>query len=943
MRPANGQRLGFRTYSQAEGLTNAWASCLQQDASGFILVCTEHGLFAYDGRHFLNLGPKQGLPDGGFVHALTFDARGRIILRYSHSIFVAEHHINDQTPPYNLRFHVARSVNSIDDDERGQIVPWRDGAIFAAQGRLFFVHTGSLVSTPSIEPAEDLSLRPIYPLQNATPLASDGTAIWLAQSDGGICRLSAGTKLCFGLREGVPNDNWAAFLVLGNGHLLARSASRLVEIVPATGEVRLSTLPEQGGRYTNYPHRLFLAETPSGGVLTQSAEGLMIQVKGRWQMLTAANGLPTVPILSVLFDHEKGLWLGVLGKGVLRTLGYGMWESLDHRDGLSNDVVWQMARQPDGPLWVANDEGVDAIGELDSIIARRHFDKPSFAIATDQFGHLWRSEGSDGIYCVTLRTGKAEYFRLPEVDKILHGAGSRLWFITEHGLYLIDDAAHPKAPQLNHDVTGPLATAVIGADGSLWIIRKRQLIHLHLDGTARVIDFAWPASEFEPLTLAISKSDIVWVGGVGGDLYRLSLNGDSVANVAQFGPPDIVSNTIVSLFVDSRDWVWVGTDNGLSVFDGKRWVSANTDDGLIWNDLDQGSVYEDTDGSMWFGTSQGISHILEPTRLFQQNTLRPVITLVRVGEQTYNGRAVSFSRDSLLVQFGIINFQIDGEARFRYKLDGVDKDWAETASGYARYPSVPPGHHLFEVVAYDPLTNQVSRPVSVLLRMRQPWWLWWPLITLYGLSMSGAVYGLLCLRTRMLLQQRRYLEREVKFQTKEILQAQNELKRLATQDNLTKLLTRGEAQSRLDQMLANGDRSFCLTVGLLDVDHFKSVNDRFGHLAGDEILREIGHRLRQALRPNDYAGRYGGEEILIVLCGSEASNVEQIRVIDGAVCDQLFLIDSEMISITCSIGVTHVIAHDDWRSVVGRADDALYKAKAQGRDRIVVSEAMAPV
>ena len=688
--PAAAQQLAFRTYSQSEGLTNAWASCLHQDASGFILACTEHGVFVYDGRRFLNLGPQQGLPDGGFVHALTFDSKNRIVLRYSHAIFVADQSINEHTPPIDLKFRPARSATIIDDDERGQIVPWKDGAVFSAEGRLFFVHKEALASDPAIEPADDLLRRPSLSLQDATPIASAGPTLWVARSDGEICEIGIAVRSCFGPSDGVPADNWAAFLILGNGHLLARSATRLVDIDAKSGKAALRVLPNQGGRYANYPHRLFLAQTPAGDILTQSSDGLMVQETAGWRMLTANDGLPTVPIISVLFDHEKGLWLGVLGKGVLRALGYGLWENLDHRDGLSNDVLWQMARQPHGPLWVASDAGIDAIAPSGHDPARRHFDEASFAVAVDSYGHLWRSEGSDGASCITLSTGETQHFRLPAVDRILHGGGSRLWLSTERGLYVIDDAARPSAPRPVPDVTGPVTTAASGPDGSVWMVYQGQLVHLHSDGTARRVEIQWPHPDFEPLTLAVSRAGAVWAGGAGGGLYRLLLNDDHLTGIAQFGVPEIVSNTIVSILVDSRGWVWVGTDNGISVFDGNRWVSANTDNGLIWNDLDQDSLYEDIDHSMWFGTSQGLSHLLEPARLFQQKVLQPVITSVQLGTTSFRGNAVSYSRDPLLVQFGILNFQADGVIRFRYRLDGVDEDWAETASGYARYPSIPP-------------------------------------------------------------------------------------------------------------------------------------------------------------------------------------------------------------------------------------------------------------
>ncbi len=525
---------------------------------------------------------------------------------------------------------------------------------------------------------------------------------------------------------------------------------------------------------------------------------------------------------------------------------------------------------------------------------------------------------------------------MPAVDQILHGPGSLLWFRTETGLFFVADSSAATRPEPLQDFPGPITTAAVAADRSLWMLRDRQLVHRHPDGTVRTIGIGWPQSQFEPLTLAVSPSGTVWVGGAGGGLYELTLSADRLVALRQFGVPDIVSNTIVSILVDHRGWVWVGTDNGISVFDGASWVSAGTDNGLIWNDLDQGSLIEDRDGSMWIGTSQGLSHLTDPARLFQRQTLQPVITSVLLGESSYRGRAVPYSREPLAIQFGVLNFQADGVVHFHYRLEGVDKDWADTTGGYARYPSLPPGHHRFDVVAYNPLTHQTSPPVSILLRMREPWWLWWPLILLYGLMAVGLCYAAMRLRVRLLLQQRQKLQRAVEVQTREIREAQAALHLLATQDSLTKLLTRGEIQTRLVAEL-EADKPVSLTVGLLDIDHFKRINDRFGHLAGDDILRDMGVRLREALKPNEYAGRYGGEEILIVLERQATFGADRIAALKAVICDEPFLLDDDTIHVTCSIGVSQAQPFDDWKTLIGRADKALYAAKTQGRDRIVLA------
>ena len=99
----------------------------------------------------------------------------------------------------------------------------------------------------------------------------------------------------------------------------------------------------------------------------------------------------------------------------------------------------------------------------------------------------------------------------------------------------------------------------------------------------------------------------------------------------------------------------------------------------------------------------------------------------------------------------------------------------------------------------------------------------------------------------------------------------------------------------------------------------------------------MGRRLKQALGPGEYAGRYGGEEILIVLEAERVPRIDRIGVLNQAVGGEAFGLDREVIKVTCSIGVAHEHAGDDWTSLIGRADKALYQAKEAGRGRIVVA------
>lgn len=155
----------------------------------------------------------------------------------------------------------------------------------------------------------------------------------------------------------------------------------------------------------------------------------------------------------------------------------------------------------------------------------------------------------------------------------------------------------------------------------------------------------------------------------------------------------------------------------------------------------------------------------------------------------------------------------------------------------------------------------------------------------------------------------------------------------ARHDALTGLLNRRAILERLEHELRAAGRTHAsVAVLLIDVDHFKAVNDTHGHLVGDEVLRAIGATIRQHLRATDAAGRYGGEELLVVTTGSEQPEVLAQRLLEAV--RQLRWAGSDL-RVTISAG----LARADVKALNGlpllaRADAALYKAKAEGRDQV---------
>ena len=175
-----------------------------------------------------------------------------------------------------------------------------------------------------------------------------------------------------------------------------------------------------------------------------------------------------------------------------------------------------------------------------------------------------------------------------------------------------------------------------------------------------------------------------------------------------------------------------------------------------------------------------------------------------------------------------------------------------------------------------------------------------------------------------------------------IIKLEDSCIKLASFDPLTKLWNRNKIFQILDEELNRGWRENTHTgVVMIDVDHFKKINDSYGHLAGDAVLAEVASRIQKGLRPYDKAGRYGGDEMCVVLPKCNLNIVklitERLRL---SVCGKNIKTDAGLLNVTISIGgtISDNSSHSSGNIFIKISDEARYLAKEKGRNRIVILE-----
>ncbi|HEV1283840.1 MAG TPA: two-component regulator propeller domain-containing protein, partial [Bryobacteraceae bacterium] len=801
-----GQRYNFKFYGEEEGLQSLAVQIVLQDRAGFLWVGTQNGLFRYDGSRFAGFGKADGLPDA-HIESL--------------------HESIDGTLWVGTRFGLARR-----SQERFEKVPLgatvgivgREGIASDSAGNLYIATEHGLVAgTPS---QTGLQFTLVSGTQPATSVYVDAKGrVWFGCGNG-LCTLDQGQAHEAGAELGLPAQRWDAILGDLEGNLWVRSEKLLYERAAGGRFVAHPGLPESSNSTPT------LALDPAGRLLAPTYKGLARQTDTGWEVVSAKDGLTSNDISTVIQDREGSIWIGLLGSGLARWLGYNEWQSWGEAEGLSRESTWSILRDASRRLWVGSLFGLNYAENIGGKLVWRQQPLPGVdgfirTMAEAPDGTLWIGTDPNGLLAMNRKTGRLrkigeeQGLKNTRLRHVAVDQEGRIWAATYRGLFRStgrDGARFEQVSLAGTDLPGTdpaemFHMTLADREGRIWVAGDRGLARYSGDHWRRFTKQDGLAND--KVAQVVEDTDgSLWVGYR--DAYGLTHltfpGGDAVKMESYTQANGLRSDKTLFLQIDARGWLWVGTDHGVDVFDRARWRHYGRSDGLAWDDCNSNAFFADSDGGVWVGTSRGLSRF-RPADTPAPNVPPPVVlTQVKLGGKTADpshNLEMPYQENSLQVRFAALTFVQESSVLFRYRLNEGAADWLETTQRELNYPKLPPGQYTLEVLARNAQGLWSAEPARLSFQVLTPWWLtWWFRV---GAVVVALILGRLmwARRTHRLEAERYRLEKAVTDRTRELSKEKQrvvEEKVRAEQQNqeIERLLKEAQQASRLkSEFLAN--------------------------------------------------------------------------------------------------------------------------------------------
>lgn len=927
-------------WTVADGLPQVAVQALAQDGDGYLWVGTQSSIARFDGVRFeafdrRRIGVDTAMSEDSYRasdgHVWFATRNGAIRLRrdkaehFSAAGTAVPMQTISEWPVGQMLFGTARGLYALQD---GALVPagleGMDVSALLDVGPVLWIGTrgrllrreGGLTRSIALPGGSDLRI---------THLTQHGGRLWMATSRGLWFMEGDGEPQPFMDDERLTQRPIETLCTDSGGSLWISTAPRLFRL-KSDGEL----LALDDAQFVRNPWVNACLEDREGNFwLGSQTESLFRAWDGLVARLGEADGLADPFVWALEGDGQGGVLIGT--NSGLVSWKNGAASLLVPGSVLPNSAVYELARLDDNRLWIGTrgglrervggkivmPEGAVAIEglQVNTIVS----DGDARWVGTS--GGLFRHTDRDGLKPVGVGAFDGTALR---IRAVLPLDERRVLLGTEDGIRLVD-GAQVSVPDWAQFLAGRMVTSLLRlADGRLVIGTLDSGLAVVGSGRAIALDDSSIMPTLNAWTTR-AHGDWLYVSSIEG-LYRIRLS--SLPDPGKANSEDALKALDVS---------WVISMAGRNQ-SGQRARCCNG--GARSRALLVGD-------QLWLPSISGVLRVD-----LDAIGSTSIDALVHVESATYDGQR-HVTRDGVLTlsdrrdvrfDFTAIHFRSPGAMRFDYRLDGYDPDWIEAGERRsAFYTNLPPGKYRFLVRAEDEFGKTIHAGESLDLIV-PPRWSERPLIRAIGVLLALALVAVGVMLT--LSRQRRrtaLLEALVHERTDQLQRANERLEHAnavlsveSQTDTLTGLPNRRSLFQQMPAMLEKHPKG--VVLALVDIDHFKRVNDEYGHATGDVVLRDFAAFLRRATRDGDLLARWGGEEFLIVFGGlpDEAVPARIQRLLDDGRSVHFDLGRERPLEVRFSVGWTrHPLGAStmaDWKHALELADAALYRAKANGRN-----------
>jgi len=945
-------------------------SAIAQDREGLLWFGTQGGLVRYDGYDFRVFKSNPSDPTtlaGNYVRALHVASDGRLwVGTFSGGLSVYD----PRTETFTRFQHDPRNPNSLAYDRVEGLAETQDGRIWIA-------------TTAGLDRLDPRTRR----IEHFRP--GDRVRGLLADREG---RLWVGTR--DGLHRWLGEGRGFARVALSGEYVIKLFEDARGRIWIGTEEHGAAVLDPRSGEVKRF-------EPGAEGLSHYWVYGFAEAVEGELWIATFGGGIDVVdestltifdrlrsdPYLedalhddrtgAIFRDRDGVMWVGTWGDGIVRydprtrafrSLRY----SPNRPGGLSHRAAVRALELRDGTIWVGtNGNGIDIfdrdlhrIGEFRADVLG---DGSVTCLAQSEDGSVWVATLNSMLH--RLRPGAQTFEHIDAahlpggpIRTIAFTKDRVLWAGAAEGMARVDPAtletriyrswpgATKSSPAIESIVAASDGTLWVGTDNGLYSFdpRSESMVRIARDPSrADALPDNWVPD------LMLARDGRLWVGTAGGAAVLTHFDGRG----AQFHR--VQSGAAEALIEDADGNVWIEGGGRLGRLTWAGGTPAPLQelgpaDGVAFRNFFIASRARTRDGRLLFGSPEGLL-VVDPKLLPRASDAAPVVATAlrvegqpRAGAEVLRALTLTSSERSFTLDVAALDYTAASRQRYRYKLEGLDPDWtlAGASQRSITYSRLPPGDYVLRVNATMRdgrwSARSLQLPVTVIPAFYQTLWF----RALAALAFLAVIYAAYRLRVRQLRAREQQLEATVAERTSELAAAYTRIEEASLTDPLTGLRNRRYLEQTINadlELAARGEGD--LVVLLIDLDHFKSVNDTHGHAAGDAVLAELARLLRQTVRASDVIVRWGGEEFLIVIRFVERALAPELaEKVRAAVAAHDFpLPDGTLLRRTCSIGVSVWPASRfaprslSWERVVDLADGALYAAKKGGRNAWVMA------